>query len=273
MTSACLIIDDPRLCPTYGCLNYSNLLDQMKKSNFFSEIAFIPFNYRFNNKHTVKLFAENPDYFGICIHGFDHTGNEYGITNYNTLRKMADTALWRMEQHKKRTGLDYDRVMVFPQGLFSSVAMRALKDAGYTAAFNSDTTPTDTAKAQSEEFRKSYTDCYGLPFFLRRYPSNREGILKDFKNGRPIVLVEHHTAFKNKELLQTIDWVNSLGDIVWKSLGAITQEYGLQTTGLLSTSNNISSSINSVVRRIACEIRDNIVSPSPVLNKIYNAIK
>jgi hypothetical protein len=272
MTSACLIIDDPRLCPKYGCLNYSDLLNQMKNRNFFSEIAFIPFNYRFSNKRTVKLFSENPDYFGICIHGFDHLGNEFGITDYNYLRKMTDTSLWRMEEFKNRTGLSYDRVIVFPQGKFSSVAMKALKDSGYIAAFNSTTMATDTGEIPSKELEKIFTDTYDLPLFLRRYPSNRDGILEDFKNGRPIILVEHHAAFKNNQIFETIDWVNSLGNIEWKSLRGICLENKLNQPSC-SPGKNCKSSFKSMARRVACEIRDNYFQTNPVLNKLYSAVK
>ena len=71
MTSACLIIDDPRLCPRYGFLNFNELLEMMERLNFFSEIAYIPFNYQHKSKKIVKLFTDNPDRFGICLHGFE----------------------------------------------------------------------------------------------------------------------------------------------------------------------------------------------------------
>ena len=133
-TLACLVIDDPLLKPRYGCLDYRKLLEAMKEHNFFTEIAFIPWNYKRSDAKTVKLLADNPDYFGICIHGCNHTYNEFGGSNYKELSNLSATAMWRMEQHKRLTGLSYDPVMVFPQGLFSSVAMLALKKQGFLAA-------------------------------------------------------------------------------------------------------------------------------------------
>jgi len=44
-TLACLVIDDPLLKPRYGRLDYKNLLEEMKEHSFFTEIAFIPWNY------------------------------------------------------------------------------------------------------------------------------------------------------------------------------------------------------------------------------------
>ena len=58
-TLACLIIDDPVLRPKYGCLDYKRLLKEMKIHNFFTEIAFIPYNYRKSDAETVRLFANN----------------------------------------------------------------------------------------------------------------------------------------------------------------------------------------------------------------------
>ena len=77
-TLACLIIDDPLLRPKYGCIDYEKLLEQMKAHDFFTEIAFIPWNYKRSDPKTIRLFAENRDYYAICVHGCNHLGNEFG---------------------------------------------------------------------------------------------------------------------------------------------------------------------------------------------------
>ena len=170
-TLACLIIDDPLLKPRYGCLDYRRLLEAMKEHNFFTEIAFIPWNYKRSDAKTVRLFAENPDYFGICVHGCNHTYNEFGGSNYQELSALSATALWRMEQHKRLTGLPYDPVMVFPQGLFSSVAMQALKDQGFFAAFNSGLRATDGNELPASEYQLPATSVYAdFPLVLKAIP-------------------------------------------------------------------------------------------------------
>ena len=136
-TLACLIIDDPLLKPSYGCLNYESLLAEMKEHRFFTEIAFIPYNWKRSDARTVRLIAENPEHFAICIHGCDHTGSEFGKGSFEELSELAATAMWRMEWHKELTGLEHDKVMVFPRGQFSTTAIHALKEQGYLAAFNS----------------------------------------------------------------------------------------------------------------------------------------
>ena len=153
-TLACLIIDDPLLTPKYGCLDYRKLLEEMKAHNFFTEVAFIPWNYKRSNPETVSLFANNKDYFAMCVHGCNHTANEFGGMDYEELSSLSSTALWRMEQHKALTGLPYDPVFVFPQGRFSSVAIKAIKDQGYLAAFNTTIKATDTEDPAVIEYRQ-----------------------------------------------------------------------------------------------------------------------
>lgn len=261
MTPACLIIDDPRLVPRYGFLHFEKLLDKMEKHNFFSEVAFIPINWRFNSDKTIRLFENHQHRFGICVHGNDHLGNEFGGTNYQYLTEIAETALYRMEKFKERTGLNYDKVMVFPQGKFSSISIRVLEKAGYYAACNSSIRSIDKGSPPDSELAKPYTDHYGLPLFLRRYPSDREGILQDFKNGRPIILVEHHSAFKKDELYECIDWVNSLGSMKWCSLSEVVEQYCPECTVIPTCKLSSSLTVKSIARRIACEIRDNCITP------------
>ena len=63
------------------------LLDEMKGHRFFTEIAFIPWNYRRSDLKTVRLFSENPDYYAICVHGCNHLGNEFGRDDYQDLSR------------------------------------------------------------------------------------------------------------------------------------------------------------------------------------------
>jgi hypothetical protein len=281
-TLACLIIDDPLLRPQYGCLNYRKLLEAMKSHRFFTEIAFIPWNYKRSDNEPVRLLLDNPDYFAICVHGCNHTGNEFGISNYETLGALSSTALWRMEEHKKITGLPYDPVMVFPQGLFSSVAIRALKDHGYFAAFNSGIRAADCEEPSIIEYRRSATMVYyDFPLFLRRYPKDRTGILSDLANDRPIVIVEHHAAFKGgyETITDSVDWINGLGNIRWTSLLCIAEHYlgkiapplAAPSISALPSDQFLSGKI--ALRRLLSEMRDNQVETNDTLTKVYKAIR
>jgi hypothetical protein len=255
----------------------------MKEHNFFTEIAFIPWNYKRSNPETVQLFADNPEYFGICVHGCNHTYNEFGGSNYHELSVLSATALWRMEQHKKITGLPYDPVMVFPQGLFSSVAMHALKDQGFVAAFNSGLRATDVNELPASEYQLPATSMHAdFPLFLRRYPKDKLHFIQDITIGRPILIVEHPKAFRNgyKIITDVVDWVNGLGNIKWTSLLSIAEHYcghkdGANAAGQSGPppSPQLPYRTKIALRRLLSEIRDNYVEPSSFLTKVYKMVR
>jgi hypothetical protein len=280
-TLACLIIDDPLLRPRYGCLDYTKLLKEMKEHRFFTEIAFIPWNYRRSDPKTVKLFLDNPDHYAICVHGCNHSGNEFGTTNYQDLLTLSSTALWYMEQHKKLTGLHYDPVIVFPQGRFSSVALQALKDQGYITAFNSTIRATDGEELPAEEYQLPVTTAYhDFPLFLRRYPKDKAHFIEDMALGRPIIIVEHHAAFRNgyKTITDLVDWINGLGNIKWCSLLYITEYYlGYHASSTIKVTNPSAPhpffQIKVALRRVLSEARDNYIETSGFLTKVYKTFR
>jgi predicted deacetylase len=280
-TLACLVIDDPLLKPKYGCLDYKELLDAMKRHNFFTEIAFIPWNYRRSDTKTVQLLADNADYFSVCVHGCNHTDNEFFGGDYRELRTLLSTALWRMEQHKLFTGLPYDPVFVFPQGRFSSVAIQALKDQGFFAAFNSTLRATDVKEPPDSEYLRPATTMYhDFPLFLRRYPKEKSGFVSDLTNGRPIIIVEHHNVFRDgyKTITDLVDWVNSLGNIKWMSLYHIAEHYlgrNMLTIGqgIAPLSSSLSLSTKIAFRRFFSEARDNYLETSNLLTKCYKMVR
>ena len=282
-TLACLIIDDPLLRPRYGCLDYRKLLEEMRIHNFFTEIAFIPWNYKRSDPETVRLLADNADYYALCVHGCNHLGNEFGGRDYQELSSLSWTALWRMEQHKRLTGLPYDPVIVFPQGRFSSVAMQALKDQGYFAAFNSTLRATDGEDLPAVEYQRAATRIYhDFPLFLRRYPTDKSHFIQDHASGRPIIIVEHHGAFRNgyKTLTDLVDWVNDLGRIKWTSLSSIAEHYlrgkaGTNTTAQCGNPppSHLSLSAKVAVRRFLSEARDNYIETNGFLTKAYKMVR
>src|SRR5260370_4503437 len=115
--NACLVIDDPLLKPSYGFLNFQELLHLMERHRFSTNIAFIPWNWRRSDPGVVRLFKENPEKYSLSIHGCDHTGAEFGSHDRNRLRSKALQAADRMSVHESKTGLRHERIMVFPQGV------------------------------------------------------------------------------------------------------------------------------------------------------------
>ena len=280
-TFACLIIDDPLIRPQYGCLNYKKLLEAMESHNFFTEIAFIPWNYKRSNAETIRLIHDNADYYALCVHGCNHLGNEFGGSDYQEISNLASTALWRMEQHKRLTGLPYDPVIVFPQGHFSSVAMKVLKEQGYFAAFNSTLRATDREDLPPIEYQQPATFVYhDFPLFLRRYPKDKSHFIQDLASGRPIIIVEHHHAFRNgyDKITALVDWINSFGNIKWASLLCIAENYLGYKSPITRQSAKPPSSpqtFNAKVafRRFLSEGRDNYIEANSMLAKAYKMFR
>lgn len=280
-TLACLIIDDPTLRPSYGCLNYEDLLRAMKDHRFFTEIAFIPYNWRRSDPETVRLFLENPDHLAICVHGCDHTGGEFGSPSYDELRRRAETALDRMDRHEELTGLGYDPVMVFPQGRFSAAALKALRDVGYAAAFNSGLTAQNGEAPPAAEHRLPATRFFhDFPLFTRHYPSDRDAFARDFEAGRPLIAVEHHGVFRDGygAITDFADWINALGDVRWTSLGEIVERYvgpaALDRPAPAAlTAPRDAFNLSVSARRFFSELRDEYIETNAFLETRYRRLR
>ena len=198
-TCACLIIDDPLLTPRYGFLDFEKLLGLMERLDFSTSIAFIPWNCERGSRKTTELFRNHKNRFSISIHGCDHTGGEYGDRDRDRLAWKSRQALQHMARHATRTGLPHDRVMVFPQGVFSEAAMSALKHGGFIGTVNSEVVSADPSPCMI-----SVADYWGValmnysdfPIFTRRCPwLGVENFAFDILLGKPCLLCTHHNDF------------------------------------------------------------------------------
>jgi len=270
---ATIIIDDPLLREDYGFLNYRKLLDLMDKHIFFTTIAFIPWNYKRTDRKIADLFLERPDRFSLCVHGCDHTKSEFGITNLNFLDNKIRLATARMIEHEKITGVPFDRIMVFPQGIFSNQALEALKMNNYIAAVNTVPMPL------SGPFLSN------LPFFRRYKP---EEILAGVSTN-PMFIVLHHEYFKDgyERLIDFVEEINKRFKINWDSLGNIINNYtseniqykghpeDLDLSGL--TLYGYKENFKILMRRYASELRDNYICKNDDIlifaKKIKNLMK
>ncbi|MGA9587839.1 MAG: hypothetical protein WBQ95_21090, partial [Terracidiphilus sp.] len=223
---ACVIVDDPLLQANYGFLNFKHLLELMELHNFHTTIAFIPHNFRRTTAKMARLFRENPGRFSLCFHGNDHTGGEFASTDSELIDTMLQIAEKRMQLHSESSGLDCDRVMVFPQGSFSVEAMDALNFYNFDAAVNTVPHPRQQQEvrltlremAQPAVFRYS-----GFPLFLRKNSLKTQATEIAFRLffGIPILIVEHHDVFKAPQsLIDAVNRINKAGPrIHWSSAG------------------------------------------------------
>jgi hypothetical protein len=198
--AARLIIDDPALRRKYGCLDFSSLFNSLRKNHYSASVAFIPWNHFLTSKKLVPFFRSEGDRFSICVHGCDHTNNEYGSLDGNFLLHKSRLAIQRMQQHEARTGMEFEPVMVFPQGRFSEPSLHALQCNGFLAAINSTrfTVEDDSAIVQlGDLLLPAFSRLHGFPVFLRHYPTDIFPFLFDLFLGRPAFIVEHHEFFKD----------------------------------------------------------------------------
>ena len=197
---ACFILDDPLLRPRYGFLRYGSLLEAMERSNFATSLAFVPWNYNRSRRSTADLFLRHPKRFSLSIHGCDHTKGEFGGVDEVLLSSKAMIARKRMERHQELTGVPFDNVMVFPQGVFSSVALKALKTTGYVAAVNSTPFPVDDSPKPlrvRDLLAPAITHYSDFPLFVRHYPNCIAEFALDLFLGKPALIVEHHDYFRD----------------------------------------------------------------------------
>lgn len=228
-----LIIDDPLLHSQYGFLRYDVLLNSMHRVPYGTSLAFIPWNYSRSQKQVADLFRANKDILSLCIHGCDHTNHEFESDDEIHLTQIAALALQRMKAHHERSGVLHEEVMVFPQGLFSSIALRALRDSGFLAVVNSSCFPSceEADLTIGDLLLPAVCHFHGFPIFLRRSPDRIVDIAVDLFVGRAGLVCEHHEfvqdGFENWE--QFAAQMNALDEsLSWSTLVETITETCLQ---------------------------------------------
>lgn len=222
---ACVIIDDPLLKKRYGFLEYRRLVELMRGQRFSTCFAFIPWNYRRSSKAVAQLLSSNGGSSGLCVHGCDHTGGEFATSHFESLCGKAQLALERMRAHYRLYGVPFDEVMVFPQGLFSSEAIKALAACGYLAAVNTDLSPSDEEGVTLRDLLDVAVTAFAdFPLFGRHYPRDPADFAFDLFLGKPALVAEHHGYFRNgyATLGAFVERLNQLDPrLEWSGLGAI----------------------------------------------------
>jgi hypothetical protein len=228
-----LMIDDAWLIEPYGNLDYNGLLAEMEKHRFHATIAFTPWNFDRSHPDVVSLFRVHPERFSIAIHGNNHEHQEFqaleplGKQVFNIKQALA-----RMEDFKRRTGLSYDPVMVFPQAVGGVESFRLLKTYGYWATVNAQNVPEGSAPPTDPLFAlRPGTLRFANFLNLRRHsaeksPLSPEAIAVSLYVGDPLLLYVHQGFFQTG--IGAFDEITDLVHRIepnteWKSLGYITQ--------------------------------------------------
>ncbi|MBV9130469.1 MAG: hypothetical protein JO298_08785 [Verrucomicrobia bacterium] len=219
-----IVIDDPPLWPRYGHLDLRKLAALVDRTGCACTIAMIPWNYRRSDPRAVSLVANRQPHLGVCVHGCNHTSGEFRYHDPERLAGILFTTRRRMDAHQQDTGLPYQSVMVFPQGIFSVEAMSCLRTGGYLAAVNTEVADcSHEARVSLQDLLDPAVLCYDeFPLFTRRKPE--DGALNfavDSFLGKPCLVVLHHDFFKGgmKKLEELVlNFRNFHPELSWDSL-------------------------------------------------------
>jgi hypothetical protein len=199
--AAAIVIDDPVLKQNYGFIKFPDLLASARKHGYRFTVAFIPWNFWRSRSEQVSVFRDYQDCFSICVHGCDHTDNEYGSMDYDSLLGKNIAAAERMERHQQRTGLPYEAIMVCPQEKYSLQAMRAFAHGGqFLGLVNTSCLPRNLTGPQvcvADLLFPAQDSFYGFPVFKRHYWRDMSAFAMDRFLGKPAILVEHHDFFRH----------------------------------------------------------------------------
>jgi hypothetical protein len=107
----------------------------------------------------------------------------------------------RMERHGLRTGLKCEPLMVCPQELYSTEAMRAFSDSrkfqGLVNTGCLPRNPVDRRVCAADLLLPAQDALFGFPVFKRHYWKDMSVFAMALFLGKPAILVEHHEFFRD----------------------------------------------------------------------------
>jgi len=238
-----LTMDDPWLARRYGNLNYRSLLKESIEHNFHVTVAFIPWNFDRSDHEVAGLFRDNPDRFSISIHGNNHDHQEFGDYAHNPFARQSASisqAAARMEEFRRRTGVAFDRVMIFPHSIAPERTVHMLKAANYWATINSENVPLHSRAPSDKLFHfRTATLAFDNLLCVKRLsieaPVSKTRIAVNMFLGNPILLYGHQQFFASGigAFNELADSVNRMAPATeWRSLGYIVRHlYLLRNVG------------------------------------------
>lgn len=225
--TASVVIDDPHLKATYGFLEAKTLARCVDDLGCAVSIGFIPWNYNRTSPAVVELFRARRHSLSLCVHGCDHMRDEFCAEKVSTSQQLVALALERMQRLSQRTGLSYDKVMVFPRGEFSGSAMRALRESSLLAGVNTELIDTQSGQGvkAAELLQPAITAYSGFPLFLRRPASEPiANFALDLLLGKPCLVGMHHDYFRSgpEQFISLVNSLNALDPtLTWTNLASI----------------------------------------------------
>lgn len=267
---AAFMFDDPNLhWPTYGCIDYREVVARARKNNYHVSFATIPLDTWYTHRSTAEIFRRNPDAISLLVHGNNHSKNELArqhlAADRMALLSQAQERIQRLEQN---TGLEVCRVMVPPHGGCSSDMLGALAGAGFEGACIS----AGSLMAHNPQApwistlgfypAENIQGCTVLPRAAFTGRARNAALICAYL-GRPIVLRGHQDDLKNGiELLDELaEFVNELGAVTWTKLSSLmrmsyTQRLEGQTCHLTPLAPRVNFKVPAAAQRL-------VIAPPP----------
>lgn len=255
-----LTLDDPPLTAEFANLNYEGLLAQMEAHNFFTTIAFMPYNLNISEPDTISLVKNNPDHYSLVQHGNNGDAYEFYLYTLPTPEPVGpgtpeapasqfaahplseqeadiEEGLVRMLHHQQTTGVPFDRVMIFPYGISPEETLVTLKRLNFLGTVNAQEIPLGAERtgAWDEGMYVATLDYANFPVVPRREYINSfsnpnpfiQDAIFDLFIDRPALFWSH--PFEDELFTKGLDEFNVVadrlnalpGDLQWESLGDV----------------------------------------------------
>ena len=229
---ACFIFDDPNLhWPSYGFLDYREIVARAKKFRYHVSFATIPLDTWYTHAGAARIFRDNPGQVSLCIHGNNHTKRELARSYVPANRQaLLRQAIRRIERLEAKSGVRICRLMVPPHGACSEDMLQELPNAGFEGACVSHSSLWSHNRDRAWSRRLGYfpSEIIGVCPVLPRWgmtPDVKATILVAAFLGQPIILRGHHKDVKGGlELLDELAaFINGFGDVRWCNLSALSR--------------------------------------------------
>lgn len=231
---ACFMFDDPNLhWPTYGFINFAEILQHAHVHNYHVSFATIPLDAWFVHMPTAALFKQHSDRVSLLIHGNDHITEELGRAYSEKERnRILLQALGRIGELEHRSGVEVPRVMAPPHGACSESVLGEMARLGFEAAcisrgslrhYNVQASWLRTLGMKPSDIIE------GLTVFPRFRISRtcHNSILVAALLDQPIFPVgHHHDVAEGLQLLADLSgFINSLGTVHWADMKGISRSH------------------------------------------------
>jgi hypothetical protein len=223
---ASFVIDDPNLhWPSYGFLNYFDLVSHATAHGYHVGLAMVPLDGWLVNRRAASLLRANGASLSLLVHGNDHTARELGeLSDERAAVRALGQALRRVASFERRSGVAVGRVMAPPHGACAEPALAAMFRLGFDAACISRPRPwRDRLPPLSslEGWHPAEMVAGGIPVLPRHHlDASREELVFRALLRQPLILYGHHWDFAQglDAFAQATTEINSLGDVRWGPL-------------------------------------------------------